>query len=348
MFMMYFNHQRLYNSYKSRLTMMLAVLLAVLTVLSGCGQSGGSEGAASQTPEAQAPASSNEQNTAPAEGESERTIRHAMGDTVVKGTPEKVVTLFQGATDAALALGVQPVGAVEAWIEQPWYNYIRDQMDGVVNLGSENQPNLEEIAALKPDVIVASKTRHEEIYTQLSAIAPTVMTEEVHIWKESLALTAEALNKQAEEQAFLERWDSEVAAFKEKMGDKLNLEVGIVDFRADHARIVYTGFSALVLDELGITRPMEQKGEDWGVKLVSKENIPQMDADIIFDQTSTSRDDGRLDLRKEWTEHPLWNNLRAVQNNRVYEVDTAVWNNGSGPLAAEEMLEDLKEIYELN
>lgn len=243
---------------------------------------------------------------------------------------------------------MQPVGAVEAWIEQPWYNYIRDQMDGVVNLGSENQPNLEEIAALKPDVIVASKTRHEEIYTQLSAIAPTVMTEEVHIWKESLALTAEALNKQAEEQAFLERWDSEVAAFKEKMGDKLNLEVGIVDFRADHARIVYTGFSALVLDELGITRPMEQQGEDWGVKLVSKENIPQMDADIIFDQTSTSRDDGRLDLRKEWTEHPLWNNLRAVQNNRVFEVDTAVWNNGSGPLAAEEMLEDLKEIYELN
>lgn len=348
MFMMYFNHQRLYNRYKSRLTMMLAVLLAVLTVLSGCGQSGGSEGAASQTPEAQAQTSSNEQNTAAAEGDSERTIRHVMGDTDVKGTPEKVVTLFQGATDAALALGVQPVGAVEAWIEQPWYNYIRDQMDGVVNLGSENQPNLEAIAALKPDVIVASKTRHEEIYTQLSAIAPTVMTEEVHIWKESLALTAEALNKQAEEQAFLERWDSEVAAFKEKMGDKLNLEVGIVDFRADHARIVYTGFSALVLDELGITRPMEQQGEDWGVKLVSKENIPQMDADIIFDQTSTSRDDGRLDLRKEWTEHPLWNNLRAVQNNRVFEVDTAVWNNGSGPLAAEEMLEDLKEIYELN
>ncbi|GAE06474.1 ABC transporter substrate-binding protein [Paenibacillus sp. JCM 10914] len=220
-------------------------------------------------------------------------------------------------------------------------------MDGVVNLGSENQPNLEEIAALKPDVIIGSKTRHEAIYSQLSGIAPTVMTEEVHIWKESLALTAQALNKQDEETAFLQRWEHEVAEFKEKMGDKLNLEVGILDFRADHARIVHTGFSALVLDELGIARPTEQQGEDWGVKLVSKENIPQMDADILFDQTSTSRDDGRLDLRKEWTEHPLWKNLRAVQTQRVYEVDTAVWNNGSGPLAAEQMLIDLKEIYEL-
>lgn len=317
---------------------MLMVWMAVLALLAGCAQSGGKE-------DASPPA---EQTTVSASTESaERTIKHAMGEETVSGTPQKVVTLFQGATDAALTLGVKPVGAVEAWIEQPWYNYIRDKMDGVVNLGSENQPNLEEIAVLKPDVIIASKTRHEEIYDQLKAIAPTVMTEEVHIWKDTLALTAEALNKKGEEQAFMQRWDAEVADFKEKMGDKLNLEAGIVDFRADHARIVYTGFSALVLDELGIARPAKQKGEDWGVKLVSKENIPQMDADLIFDQTSTSRDDGRLDLRKEWTEHPLWSNLKAVRNGRVYEVDTATWNNGSGPLAAEGMLRELKEIYEL-
>ncbi|MFF3924395.1 ABC transporter substrate-binding protein [Paenibacillus lactis] len=327
---------------------MLSALLVVLTALAGCGQAGG-EGSTSSTQQQQnASASSSEKTSLTATDEAKRTIKHAMGETVVEGTPQKVVTLFQGATDSALALGVKPAGAVEAWIEQPWYHYIREQMDGVENLGSENQPNLEKIAALKPDVIVASKTRHEEIYTQLSGIAPTVMTEEVHIWKDSLALTAEALNKQEVEAAFLERWENEVTDFKENMGDKLNLEAGIVDFRADHARIVHTGFSALVLDELGIARPTEQKGEDWGVKLVSKENIPQMDADILFDQTSTSRGDGRLDLRKEWTGHPLWSNLRAVQNNRVYEVDTAVWNNGSGPLAAEEMLKDLKEFYDLD
>lgn len=322
---------------------MLLLWTAMLALLAGCGQNGGNTAAA--PPAEQTPT---EQTAAPASTDAERTIKHAMGEEVVSGTPQRVVTLFQGATDSALALGVKPVGAVESWIEQPWYNYIREQMDGVVNLGSENQPNLEEIAALKPDIIIASKTRHEEIYSQLEAIAPTVMTEEVHIWKDSLALTAAALNKQEEEKAFLERWDREVTDFKEQMGDKLKLEAGIVDFRADHARIVYTGFSALVLDELGIARPAKQQGEDWGVKLVSKENIPQMDADIIFDQTSTSRDDGRLDLRKEWTQHPLWSNIKAVKNNRVYEVDTAIWNNGSGPLAAEGMLEDLKEIYGLN
>lgn len=328
-------------------SLILAAIFLLVTVIAGCG--GSQQGAAPTQPASSETSSPSPQPTQAPETEKKevRVIQHAMGTTEVEGTPANVVTLFQGATDAALALGVKPVGAVESWIEQPWYHYIRDKMEGVTNLGSENQPNLEEIVSLQPDLIIASKTRHEGIYAQLSAIAPTVMTEEVHLWKDTLSLSAEALNKKDEEEKFLAEWSKKVADFKEKMGDHLQLEVGIVDFRPDHARIVYTGFSALVLDELGIARPTSQKGEEWGIKLTSKENIPQMDADIIFDQTSTSRDDGRLDLRKEWTGHPLWKNLRAVKNNRVYEVDTAVWNNGSGPLAAMEMVEDLYEFYGL-
>ena len=332
---------------KMKKSFLFTAIFLLAAAVAGCGSNQASTQPAAETPSQSSSAEGSSQPAQSQEGNETRTIKHAMGTTEIKGNPEKVVTLFQGATDAVLALNVKPVGAVESWIEQPWYLYIRDKMDGVTNLGSENQPNLEEIIALQPDLIIGSKTRHEAIYEQLSAIAPTVMTEEVHFWKESLSLSAEALNKKDEEEKFLAEWDKTVADFKEKMGDKLKLEAGIVDFRPDHARIVYTGFSALVLDELGIARPESQKGEDWGIKLTSKENIPQMDADIIFDQTSTTRDDGRLDLRKDWTGHPLWKNLRAVANNRVFEVDAAVWNNGSGPLAAMEMVEDLREFYGL-
>ncbi|UJF36076.1 ABC transporter substrate-binding protein [Paenibacillus hexagrammi] len=334
----------------NRLSLMLgAVILAVLT-LAGCQpqqQAGaspepataGAKEASATAPVSSAPVSADNQLV--------RSVKHAMGTTEIKGTPKRVVTLFQGATDASLALHVKPVGAVEAWIEQPWYNYIRAQMDGVTNLGSENQPDLEKLVALQPDLIIGSKTRDEKIYDQLSAIAPTVMLEEVHIWKDTLHVSAEAMNKQEEEKQFLSEWDRKAADFKAKMGDKLKQEAGIVDFRVDHARIVYTGFSALVLQELGVARPASQRGTEWGVQLTSKENIPQMDADIIFDQTSTTRNDGRLDLRKAWTEHPLWKQLKAVKNKQVFEVDTAVWNNGSGPLAAMEMVDDLYGFYGL-
>lgn len=308
----------------------LGILLAA-SMLTACGQS-----------------AEKESTSVAAEKEEVRTISHAMGETEIKGTPLRVVTLFQGATDASLTLEVKPVGAVESWIEKPWYEYIRSQMDGVVNLGDENQPNLEMIAGLKPDLIIASKTRHEKISEQLSAIAPTVMTEEVHIWKDTLHLTAEALNKQEKEEAFLKEWDQKVAKFKKDAGEELQQKtVAIIDFRSDHARIVYSGFAALVLDELGIKRPENQKGEEWGVKLTTKESIPQMDADIIFDQTSMDRDDGRVDLRTSWMEHPLFKNLKAAQTNRIYLVNTAVWNNGSGPLAASLMLDDLYRYFNI-
>lgn len=343
---------------------MLIMLLVIGMLAAACGgtkqeENKGEAAGGEQAVEAGASANSGQaegQEQDGAEGGSDtaasndavRTIEHTMGTTEVKGTPLKVVTLFQSATDAALMLGVKPTGAVESWIEQPWYEYIRGQMDGVVNLGSENQPDLEQIVALKPDLIIATKSRHEKIYDQLKAIAPTVMDEEVYFWKDTLKLTANALNKQDKEAEFLQEWDRKVADFKTQMGDRLtNTEAAVVDFRTDHVRIVYTGFAALVMDELGIPRPENQKGEEWGVKLTTKENIPQMNADIIFDQTSTSRDDGRLDLRASWQEHPLWSSLRAVQNNKVYEVDTAVWNNGSGPIAATLMLEDLYEFLEL-
>jgi iron complex transport system substrate-binding protein len=331
----------------------LAIILLFMFVIAGCGTNKTEGTAGQEKQEKQEETVDNTKNKEEvASGKEEQTeevrvIQHAMGKTEIKGTPKKVVTLYQGATDASLLLGVQPVGAVESWVEKPWYKYIRDQMEDVTNVGLETQPNLEEIIALQPDLIIASKSRHEKIYDQLSTIAPTVMEEEHYFWKATLSLTAEALNKKVEEEKFLAKWDQKVANFKGKMGDKSNLEVTIVDFRSDHARIFYKTFPNLVLEDLGLSRPAQQKGDEWGVKLTSKETIPQMDADVIFDMTSVDRDDGRVDTREEWTSHPLWGNLKAVQNDRVYKVDPVIWTNGSGPMAAMKMVDDIYKFFDL-
>ena len=316
----------------------LAAILLFMLVIAGCG---GNEqgGTASGSKENQ---KNNEERAT--ENQNVRVIKHAMGTTEIKGTPTRVVTLYQAATDASLTVGVKPVGAVESHVEKPYYNYIRDKMEGVTNVGLETQPNLEKIVALKPDLIIATKSRHEKIYEQLSAIAPTVMEKEHYYWKPTLSLMAEALNKDTEEKKFLEEWDNKVANFKQKMGDKLNIRVSVVDFRADHARIFYNTFPNLVLKDLGFSFPAKQG--DF-IKLTSKEHIPQMDADIIFDMTSLDRDDGRVGTRNEWTSHQLSKNLKAVQNKRVYQVDPVIWTNGSGPMAAMKMVDELYTVFDL-
>ncbi|MBO8156318.1 MAG: iron-siderophore ABC transporter substrate-binding protein [Bacillaceae bacterium] len=272
-----------------------------------------------------------------------RVIKHAMGETEIEGTPERVVTLYQGATDAAVAMGIKPVGIVESWVEKPVYNYLRDDLDGVPIVGLETQPNLEEIAKLDPDLIIASKLRHEEIYEKLSQIAPTVAHETVYEFKETVELVGEAMNMAEKADEVLAAWDNRVADFKtkvqKKLGEKWPLNVGLLNFRADHARIYFTSFAGIVLNDLGFERPENQREDVWGIKLTSKESIPEMNADIFY--IFMSDDEAVHQTYEEWTSHPLWKNLDAVKNDQVYLVDEVAWNMGGGILAANLMLDDI-------
>jgi len=327
----------------------LALPLAFSLLLTACGGGQQSAGPAAE-PTAAAPAATSQtaDGTQDSAATDSRSITHAMGTTEIKGTPQKVVVLVNGLVDISLALGVKPVGAVESWIGDPWYDYIKDQMQGVTVLGEETQPSLEAIASLKPDLILGSKMRHEKIYSQLSAIAPTVMTETVYDWKENLKLAGEALNKQAEAERLLADWDARVADFKQKMGDKLQTEVSLIRFNPDHARIYYTGFPGSIIEEVGLSRPEAQRVKDKVVGQLTKEQIPQMDGDIIFDFTADWLGDGAVQkLREEWTQDPLWQNLKAVRNNRVYQVNEVFWNMSGGVMAANKMLDDLYRYFEI-
>ncbi len=107
-----------------------------------------------------------------------RDVTDSMGTVTVPDAPKRIVVLTNEGTEALLALGVTPVGAANSWNGDPWWDHISDAMDGAEPVGKESAVNLELIAALEPDLILANKQRHEEIYPQLTAIAPTVMSKE--------------------------------------------------------------------------------------------------------------------------------------------------------------------------
>ncbi|MEX1057796.1 MAG: iron-siderophore ABC transporter substrate-binding protein [Natronospirillum sp.] len=279
------------------------------------------------------------------------TVEHAMGSTDLLETPTRIVTLYQGATDAAVALGITPVGVVESWAEKPMYHYLRDELDGVAQVGLETQPNLEEIARLNPDLIIGAKMRHEKVYNQLSQIAPTVMHETVFMFKETLDLIAEATDHESEAAQWHNDWDTKIADFQSQVSDQADLnwpqEVALLNFRNDHARIYYSSFAGNILNELGFERPDAHKEDAWGVKLTSKESIPSMNADVFF--IFMNEDDNTvLENYAAWTGHPLWNTLDAVKNDQVYRVNETDWNLGGGPIAAERMVESVIEHYGLN
>jgi len=202
---------------------------------------------------------------------------------------------------------------------------------------------------LKPDLIIASKMRHEEVYEQLSAIAPTVYHETVFDFKGTVELMGQAMNQEEKANQILSDWDARVADFQtkiqEKIGDEWPLNVSILNFREDHARIYFTGFAGSILAELGFTRPENQQGEEWGIQLTDKESINEMNADVFY--MFMSEDATVQKNYQEWTEHPIWKNLDAVKADKVYMVDEITWNMGGGVLAANLMLDDVYDRFDL-
>ena len=329
-------------------------LLIIGAILSACGSGDATSKSTSETKKE----NNAVENTESIE-EDTRVIEHAMGKTEITGTPKRIVTLYQGATDVAVALGVEPVGVVESWVQQPVYDYLKSDFKSSQQVGVETQPNLEEIAKLKPDLIIASKLRHEKIYEQLSQIAPTVTHETVFKFKETMDLMGQAMNMEQEAEQLLGEWDERVEDFKgkaaEKLGDQWPVEVSVLNFRTDHARIYVTGFAGDILNELGFARPeSQQKAADNGdvvLQLTTMESIPSMNADVFFIFNADGHNADAKAIQKtydEWTSHPLWKNLDAVKQNQTYIIDEVAWNMGGGYISANQMLDQIYEHFALD
>lgn len=333
-------------SLKSKLSL-FALLLAFGLVLAGCGGKEETESAPKEDDNKAAVQTEKEDTASESDA---REITHAMGTTTIEGTPERIVTLYQGATDAAVAFGVTPVGIVESWVEKPVYEYLRDDLSEVPIVGLETQPTLEEIEKLNPDLIIASKLRHEEVYKQLSEIAPTVAHETVYEFKETVELMGQAMNMEDKANEILSDYNERVADFKgkiqAKLGEKWPQNVAIINFRTDHARIYFTSFAGIVLKDLGFERPENQQEDTWGIKLTDKESITEMNADVFY-VFMTKDDEAVQKTYQEWTNHPLWKNLDAVKAGQVYEVDEVTWNMAGGIQAANLMIDDIYERFEL-
>lgn len=274
------------------------------------------------------------------------TVEHAMGTTKIDKTPEKVVILTNEGTEALLALGVTPVGAVQSWTGDPWYDHIADEMKDVKVVGVESQVNVEAIIALQPDLIIGNKMRQEAIYEQLSAIAPTVFAEDLRgNWKTNFELYAKAVNKEEKGKEVLAAYDKRIEDLKTDLGDKVNQEISMVRFMAGDVRIYHKdSFSGVILDQIGFARPESQDKEDFAEKGVTQERIPAMDGDVLFYFTYEEGDGKATEIEKEWIENPLFKNLNVAKSGQVYKVNDAIWNTAGGVKAANLMLDDLEKF----
>ncbi|GGU95825.1 ABC transporter periplasmic component [Kitasatospora herbaricolor] len=306
-----------------------AVALAGCLALGGCG---------SGTP------------AGPAGGEAAGTggshvVRHARGESTVPARPARVVVLDTDSLDSAITLGITPVGATTTAAGAPLPGYLpAERLKDVKPVGTIGSPNLEAIAALRPDLILSSQARDDKHYEDLTKIAPTVLTRTTGpAWQENFRLHAEALGRQNEARSAEDGYRAKAGALVAALGgpEKAKaLKVEVARFLAGSPTRLYLNdtFIGSILRDLGLGRPANQDRTGFSLE-ISPEQVDRAAADVIF--WSTYGDAAKSD-QAAITGGALWKNLDAVRNNRTFQVDDDLWMLGIGYTGAGLILDRIR------
>ena len=298
------------------------LLLAIMVMLSGCNNS-------QKTTEA-------EKTSAKTSNQEIRTIKHEMGETEMKNTPKKIVTLELSFVDSLNALGIKPIGISDDNKKEMITKLVGQEMD-YTSVGTREQPNLEVISSLQPDLIIADAERHKGIYKDLQKIAPTiVLKSRESTYQENLdsfKTIAKAVNKEDAAEKRLSEHEKTIKELKAKLTVDSNMTVlpAVVrdtSFQA-HTSSSYDGE---LLERMGLKNAIQQKQPHAEMNL---EQLVEIDPDVLL----LANNEGKL-LTDEWKDNPLWKDLKAVKSGQVYSVDRDLWTRYRGVVSAEAIAKD--------
>ncbi|MFJ6213395.1 ABC transporter substrate-binding protein [Streptomyces sp. NPDC092296] len=273
-------------------------------------------------------------------------VKHFRGETQVPDHPSRVVVLDTDALDSAVTLGITPVGATTVAAGAPFSTYLpKDELAGIKAVGTIGEPNLEAVAALKPDLILSSQVRDEKRYDELSKIAPTVFTETTGpVWKQNFELHAEALGKQAEAKQVEAAYQNHVKELVDQLGGAAKVKAT----KFEMARFVEGAPTRLYLNDtfigsifkdLGVGRPANQDKDGFNID-ISPEQVDQAAADVIFYSTYG---DAVKSNEKKITDGALWKDLAAVKSKHAFKVDDNLWMLGIGYTGAGQILDQIQQ-----
>ncbi|WP_333913316.1 Fe(3+) dicitrate ABC transporter substrate-binding protein [Vibrio coralliirubri] len=254
----------------------------------------------------------------------------------------RVVVLEYSFIDALAVVGISPVGVADDQNPKRIIPQVRELIDPWTSVGMRSQPNLEVIAQLKPDLIIADAHRHKISLKDLSQIAPTILLKSRgESYQESLEAALEIGKAVGKEQQMRERitlHQNIMEAYKGKFATQGAVQFANVNDRGMwmHGPLSYTGS---LLTYLGL-QPALPELQSSHLMEANLEVLLKVNPDWLF--YSKKKPQTVLD---SWQTSPLYQLLKINSNGQAIQVSPELWSLNRGMLAAEGIAEDLQLIF---
>lgn len=282
--------------------------------------------------------------------ESSVTVTGSNGEVTLDEPAKKVVVLEWTYAEDLLALGIQPTGMADIQEYHNWVNIDAELSEDVADVGGRQEPNLEAIAALEPDLIIGVSFRHDAMLADLEKIAPTVIfnpypeDESIDLYQEMTTTfneIAKAVDKTDAAEKVLADLD---AKYEEAKAEIEKADLTTKDFiltlaysgpQAPEIRVFTpNSMASQILEKIGLKNVhVPDQFEVFGSSTFNVEGLTKYeDANYLF----TVQDADNV-YTNQLKDNAVWKNLNFVKEDRLFDLGGDTWLYG-GPLSAETML----------
>ncbi|NMI03140.1 ABC transporter substrate-binding protein [Paenibacillus sp. SZ31] len=341
----------------NRKSLLWSFILIMTLVLAGCGgqTAGNTAGVTEDTGQTTAADNSsaqdaNDTNAAGGPSITSNTdgsfvVKSAWGETTLPSSPNKIVALHFSFTDELVSLGVTPVGIAGSYNAEV-LGYLKDKVENYTFVGNHQQPNLEVISSLQPDLIIANADVHGAIRDDLEKIAPTIAlyTNGYGDMEQNFAVLGTLLGKEKEHDQVMNDLNQNIEQTHSQMNG--TPKVMVVKVLEKNFYIwMKTSYIATLLENIGAEYSFDETKSNQqqtpgkiDVADVDLETLVQENPDYLVIYGA------QADLDK-WMGNSSFQSINAVKNNHVLVVNDEVWALGKGPLSGAEILKEALPFF---
>lgn len=269
------------------------------------------------------------------------TVTDARGKAVeLKAPAQRVVTLEWAETETVASLGVMPVGVADAAGYKTWDSVVPLPAD-VKDVGKRNEPSVDSIVALDPDLVIMAQGRDETLVGQLEKYVPVIVTKASDAaanfdrLRSDTKMIAQAIGKAPEGDKLLSDMDAELAEGRKAVeakgatGTPFVMADGWMEGSTVNIRPFAKG--SLVSDAaeaVGLKNAWTGAGDaQWGLAATDVEGLTAITDPKTVLFYSASEDDV---FTTGLAQNPVWQRLPFVVSQKVTKLEPGTWTFG-GP-----------------
>ncbi|HEX2298752.1 MAG TPA: iron-siderophore ABC transporter substrate-binding protein [Pseudonocardiaceae bacterium] len=283
-------------------------------------------------------------------GGAQISVTDSRGKQIVLDSPAtEVVGLEWNAVEHLVSLGVMPVGVADVKGYGNWVS-AAPLDDSVTEVGVRGEPSIDSIAALAPDLVLATSDLPEAAVAQLERFTPVLVlrpadaAKGIEQMRDNVRIVAEVTGRQDSADRLLADFDAKLAEGAQALaaaglaGERFAFADAFLDGSQVSIRPFADGsLICEVTEAMGMVNAWKMEGDaEYGLAETDVEGLTAL-GDVRFLYIVNDADGGDP-FTDVLAGNAIWQSLPFVQNGHVYRLPDGIWMFG-GPASMQQYID---------